>query len=194
MSFFFAVSTNQLGLYYNRDSIIEPECKFGWSLFYNTARRVFLRFFVFFGVYFRPLYFFFRWLSSSVLLAVLCLYELCCFVSIFFTSSPEFCMFFLFSRIVSVLFVHTVCCSSLILRCCVFLYVVAYRFYFFVHFFHFFFWFWRKLEKWLEWVIILIILILAIPLIQFPSLLSSIQNVLLLVYVPCHPNSVWFPM
>ena len=64
--------------------------------------------------------FIFRWLSSSILLTVLCLYELYYFVSLFLRLLWYFVWFF-FNFFV--LFVHDICCY-------VFLYVVAYRFYF----------------------------------------------------------------
>ena len=93
--------------------------------------------YIFFSVGWVPLYYWLFYVCTNY--AALCQY--------FSRLLRNFVCFFLFSRIVSVLFVHTVCCSSLILRCCVFLYVVAYRFYFFVHFFHFFFLILAKIGK-----------------------------------------------
>ena len=87
--------------------------------------------------------FIFRWLNSSILLGVLCLYVVWYCVSLFFMSSPGCCVFCSYCfhivytgcmmlRSSYMLLRMVVCCCVLAVSCCVFLAI---------------FWFCEKIEK-----------------------------------------------
>ena len=108
------------------------------------------------------------------------------------------CILFWITRIISVLFVSALRCFSINVGYYVYWNVVPYRFYLlcrdrkwkfdpqiiiwakcFLHYLSFLF----DLRNWIEWIINMEILNWVIPLIHFPSHLSSIQAVLMSVYL-----------
>ena len=80
----------KLRLYYRARGLIIP---------LSTRRSVFLRYYLLEGVFlciYSAVIFIFRWMNSSILLIVACLYEICCLMLLFFTSSLGILYFFEF--------------------------------------------------------------------------------------------------